>query len=542
MAHDEKSLAPSCSDHAITEVTSVEPDWTAEEERKLVRKIDLYLLPALWIMSLLSWMDRAKYAPHITTARFQLTSPSLGNAAIAGLLTDLSLTSSQFSFAIVTYSFGYIAWVPITNIVLSRTRPSIYLPLTMALWGAVTIGLGFVKTYPQLIGLRTLLGAFEASLPVGVTFLFSCWYTGAELGKRSSMFLTSAMVGGAFGSLIAGGVMKNLEGARGIRGWRWLYIVEGIVTVFASVVAMFVLLDYPATSPRLTERERRIAVRRLKVQGIVVEEKGKRISVKKSLVLAFRNWRTYAIAVAASLVSATLVQAYFYPLLVRGLGYTDPVEAQFMTVPLWVVAFFFAAVAGFFCDRKPLWRAISITGLLGLLSVFAIVTCNVYDFKARYVLLAFMTGGVWGGFSQSMAYIAELFQPVPPEVRGITMGVMSFAGHTGSIYGAYLFPAENAPKHLLGFGMVAGSGAVAAIVFFAIWWVDTRPKILAGREKRGHRSNSRSAAPPGGLPMRYEDVTLGDKPMFDDIIDKYQGAMDEPLLDLNNTETLRHDF
>lgn len=108
-----------------------------------------------------------------------------------------------------------------------------------------------------------------------------------------------------------------------------------------------------------------------------------------------------------------------------------------------------------------------------------VVSCAVYDFKARYVFLAIATGGLWGGFSQSMAFIAELFQPLKPEVRAVTLGVMSAAAMAGSIYGAYFFPAEHAPKYLLGFGMVAVTGALSAMTFFLIWWFDTRPKIKA---------------------------------------------------------------
>lgn len=135
--------------------------------------------------------------------------------------------------------------------------------------------------------------------------------------------------------------------------------------------------------------------------------------------------------------------------------------------------------AGWICDRWPHYRAWLIVSGFGLLSVMAIAACAVYEFKARYVLLAFMTGGLWGGFSQSLAYIAEVFQEMPPEVRAVQIGVMTAAANTGNIYGAYLWPAENAPKHLLGFGMVASTSAVAAFLFWVIWFGDTRKRRQA---------------------------------------------------------------
>ena len=175
-------------------------------------------------------------------------------------------------------------------------------------------------------------------------------------------------------------------------------------------------------------------------------------------------------------MSATLVMAYFYPVLVRGLGYLDPIKAQYMTVPIWVVGFVFSLASGLLGDRIPRLRPLIIIGGNGLLTIMAVLTCAVYDFKARYVFLAFMTGGVWGAFSQTLAYIAELFGEALPEVRAFSIGVMAATAQTGNIYGAYLFPAENAPKHLLGFGLVAGTAGACAILFALIHWLDRQRK------------------------------------------------------------------
>lgn len=149
-----------------------------------------------------------------------------------------------------------------------------------------------------------------------------------------------------------------------------------------------------------------------------------------------------------------------------------------MTVPLWVVGFFFSLAAGFVCDRVPQHRGILIAAWLSSTVVLAIVICVVYNFTARYVLLAFMTGGVWAAFSQTMAFCAELFQDVPPEVRALTLGIMSMASNVGNVYGAYLWPKEHAPKYLLGFGMVAGTATAVMIIFTFMWYKGRRDARL----------------------------------------------------------------
>jgi predicted MFS family arabinose efflux permease len=175
-------------------------------------------------------------------------------------------------------------------------------------------------------------------------------------------------------------------------------------------------------------------------------------------------------------MNTTLVMAYFYPVVVRGLGYTNPIKAQYMTVPIWVVAFVFAMVSGFVGDYRPARRPFLIMGGFGLLTVMAIGVCSVYGFTERYVLLAFMTGGAWVGFSQCTAYLAELFAPDHPQVRALCFGIVAATAQIGNIYGAYLFPAENAPKHLLGFGMVAGTSGLCVFIFAFVYWKERREK------------------------------------------------------------------
>lgn len=165
--------------------------------------------------------------------------------------------------------------------------------------------MGAMHTFPQLMGLRTVLGALESIFSPGTTYLFSNWYRPAEMGKRASLYMSAGQVGGAFGSLIAGAVMEHLEGSRGIRGWRWLFIVEGVITVFAALICMLTLPDYPTTWRRLTPEQKVIATNRLKQEGIVTakdgdETAGQKIGVKESIKWALQDWRTYGIAVGAT--------------------------------------------------------------------------------------------------------------------------------------------------------------------------------------------------------------------------------------------------
>jgi MFS family permease len=152
----------------------------------------------------------------------------------------LGLTSHDYSLAIVIFQLGYVFFqVPskytsphlpnratdqtltFRSMVLSRTRPSLWIPTLMVLWGTVVALTALVKTPAQLIGMRFLLGVTQAGFSPAVIFMISTWYCRREQSKRFMCYLSGVILSGAFGGSIAGAIVGNLDGAHGVAGWRW---------------------------------------------------------------------------------------------------------------------------------------------------------------------------------------------------------------------------------------------------------------------------------------------------------------------------------
>ncbi|SPO05028.1 related to allantoate permease [Cephalotrichum gorgonifer] len=404
--------------------------WTPEEEAKLVRKIDWYLLPAIWLMYLLSYMDRT----------------NIGNAKIAGMADDLDLTSNQYSVILVVFFIGYVLFEPGSNMILVRSRPSIYLPAIMAVWGCLTCVMAAVKHYHHLIILRVIIGIMEAGFAPGILLIFSSWYKRTEQSKRFAVFMSAAILSGAFGGLLAGAITGGLEGAHGLRGWRWLFIVEGAATVGWAGVSVFLLLDFPASSKKLTERERAIAVARLRMDSVVQRGDDEKLGKRQSFMRALKDWRTWGFILGYMVIVGSSTLSYFYPTLVRGLGYTRTVQAQYMTVPIYVVAFVCTAISGYFADKIPAYRGLVIACWLAFSMVTSIIVCCVYNFTARYVLLVLMAAGLWASNAVSLSFASSTFGSMDAEVRGIALALMNAMGNLAQIYGAYLFPSEDEPN------------------------------------------------------------------------------------------------
>lgn len=140
------------------------------------------------------------------------------------MMEDLSLTSNEYSVALVVFFVSYVVFEVPSNLVLSRTRPSRFLPIIMFLWGGITCCMAVIHNYHQLVALRFVVGIFEAGFAPGILLILSSWYKKNEQSKRFGIYISAAVLSGAFGGILAGAITEGLDGAYGIAGWRWLFV------------------------------------------------------------------------------------------------------------------------------------------------------------------------------------------------------------------------------------------------------------------------------------------------------------------------------
>jgi MFS family permease len=118
-----------------------------------------------------------------------------------------------------------------SNLLLTRVKPSLYLGCVMALWGVISASQAATHSFGGLLACRILLGVVEAPFFPGAIMLMSSWYTRKELAHRIAWFYSGSSLANMFGGLLGAGILGNLNGAHGIAGWRWLFIIEGVITI-----------------------------------------------------------------------------------------------------------------------------------------------------------------------------------------------------------------------------------------------------------------------------------------------------------------------
>ncbi|THH01317.1 hypothetical protein EW026_g1334 [Hermanssonia centrifuga] len=161
----------------------------------------------------------------------------------------------------------YASYVPAqipSNMILNRiSRPSYYIPACIVIWGMTSALTGATHNYAGILGARICVGLPEAAFYPGAIYLLSRWYTRKELAFRSAILYGGLLISNAFGSLMAAGILANMEGKMGIRAWRWLFYIEGAITVCIGFFATWALPDYPHNTRWLTPAQRRLAQVRL---------------------------------------------------------------------------------------------------------------------------------------------------------------------------------------------------------------------------------------------------------------------------------------
>lgn len=288
-------------------------------EKALRWRIDALIMPLVILVYLMNYIDRNNYAA----------------AKLQGLEQDLKLTDSQYQTGLSILFVAYILMQVPSNLLLNYMgKPSLYLGGFTAAWGLVSALTCQTKNYGGIVACRFLLGLVEAPFFAGVLFYLSKWYTKKELSLRMSIFYSGSLLSGAFGNLIAAGILSGLDGERGLSSWQWLYIIEGVITVFVGLLIMVILPDFPDTWRMLSPEMKAVANRRLAIDAAEadVDEEGKRSQIK-GLKMAFMDIKTYVLAIAYMCITGASGFQNYFPTLTKTLNLGEIISLVLVAPP-----------------------------------------------------------------------------------------------------------------------------------------------------------------------------------------------------------------
>ncbi|CAO2655930.1 Nn.00g047330.m01.CDS01 [Neocucurbitaria sp. VM-36] len=465
-------------------------------KKTLVRKLDFRLLPTLSFLYLMCSLDKA----------------NAGNAKLFGFLEDVGMTSHQFNLALMYLFFTYGLCEPISNIALRRLGPRIWFPCIVVSWGLITTLTCLVKTYGGFVAIRLFLGMTEAGLYPGSYFILSMWYTPKELATRMAIFYGANTAAGAFGGVIAYGV-GNMDGLHGMSAWKWLFIIEGCITIAAGLACFWCLPQFPhmydgKKSKWLSQEELEYAQLRVKyANGPDAPTYQFRWS---DVIAAAKDRKTFFMMMmfwwGGSVPTYSL--SYTLPTMVKNLGYTA-VKAQAMTTPPYIFATIVCVSVGWASDRyQKRFFAIMGSYTLGLIGIIILwITVHHRHLSGVSYFAIFLAAAGYSAQAPIVGAWTSVNVPNPSKRASAIGLLMLFGSVGGGSIGSNIYLAEQAPVYPLGFGFSVGATVLGAMIPGSIHW------FLMRRE-----NSRRDKLDMAQVQVQYTPAELGemgeDSPLF----------------------------
>ena len=377
------------------------------------------------------------------------------------------------------------------NIVLKLTSPRLWLPTLTLAWGIVATLLGVTQNMSGFFAARFFLGVTESGLFPGVVFYLSMWYRREEQHYRISLFFSAASLAGAFGGILAyvsrrtfrneasidrdNQGIAHMRGVGGLNGWRWIFILEGILTVVVSAAAYFFIHNYPATASFLSEEERSRIYARLKSNNDATRDEA---FSWKNVALALRDPKVWLYGLGFHTMSLPLYTlSLFLPTIIKALGYTAA-QAQLLTVPPYTVATILTLTVAVASERTKI-RAPFIMGTSALAIIGYIILLSGSRPSVSYGGTILAAAGIYPSVAIVLSWPAN---NVSGQTKRATANALQISiGNLGAVLGTQLYRRNSGPRFFLGHGFALAYLCFNIIVVGSLW------AVLRAENKRRDR-------------------------------------------------------
>ncbi|KAF2133623.1 MFS transporter-like protein [Dothidotthia symphoricarpi CBS 119687] len=402
-------------------------------EKRIVRKIDRWILPFICISYLINFLDRV----NLGNAR------TLNNDIPANnIVRELSLTGNRFNIAVAVFFVPYVIFEAPSNFFMKFFTPSVWIGRIMISWGIITICTAAVSSFEGLLAVRFFLGVAEAGFFPGVVMYLCYWYKPSERATRLAIFAGSVAVAGAFSGLLATGI-SFLNGKANLAGWQWLFILTGIPAVLFGTVVWIWMPNYPQDAKFLTPEERIFAVARMGPFAPNKEDKTFDAKAARKTLLDPLFW-IYAVSYFF-MVNSLNAFSYFSPTIVSNLGFKGYI-AQLLTVPPNVFGLIIILTNCLHSDYSKERIRHALAGL-ALVGTGYLILALVTNWIGRYVavfLIACTNSAV-------MPFLAHRTATVSGSTAtALATGVTIAISNCGGISAPFLFPSRTGPNYVMG--------------------------------------------------------------------------------------------
>lgn len=413
-----------------------------------------------------------------------LDQQNINNAYVSGMREDLHLHGNELNYFTTYFNVAYCIMLIPSQVILTYVRPSLWLPGLEIIWGIITGLIAITTSAKQVYVLRVFLGACESSAWPGMMTLFMHWYSPLEMGKRMGFYHSCQAVGSMVSGALQGAISSSMDGSHGIAAWRWLFIINGIITVSWGILGFFMLPDLPNNpNPRafwFNKRHGELAMARLARHDRAEPKKMTWAGAKRTMKL----WPTYFIAI---LYIACVLGTYgynYFSLFLKSLKNPDGTQrwttTQVNVIPIGGsainVAFvwIWALLSDFFETR---WTLIIIQAVIGLIPC---ITMSIWTSHSTSTPLSaayasyFISYISLGTAPLIIAWLSDLL-PQDPEARSLIVGITIAGYYSVAAWSQVLvWPAREAPYYSYGWQSAIAMLMLVIGMTCALRFIDVR--------------------------------------------------------------------
>ncbi|KAH8682022.1 major facilitator superfamily transporter [Xylariales sp. PMI_506] len=450
-----------------------EPNTSAQEKR-LILKLDWFILSYSCLCYFIAWLD----------------SSNISNAYASGMSEELGFgAANELTWMNTYYSIGAMIGAPVSNLLITVSRPRYYLPACLIIWSLFTLFQYKCNTAAQFYGLRFCIGLTDSAAWPGIFYTLGCWYRKSELSRRSALYIIAGVLGQMFSGYLQSALYAGMDGRGGLSAWRWLFIFDFILAIPVAIYGVFCHPDTPLQTKAwyLNEWEKQCARER-------VEEEGREPATKLNwsiLKRIFGSWQVYAFALGFIfwyLTCGSYVMQYFI-LYLKAEGY--PV-VQYNNIPtsIGAVNFFFMVGTGYIVDKTRARTAVFLS--IGVLMVFCHAIFLVWNVPHALRMVAFIAAGCYGCYIPLMAAWINEVCGADQQKRAFVLAFSNAAGQACLLpYQQLMFPSSQAPHFASTHAWISSFVFTIATVLWTAFGISSVQKWAEKRHK-GHIDEERT--------------------------------------------------
>ncbi|MCB4806428.1 D-galactonate transporter [Methylobacterium brachiatum] len=276
-----------------------------ETQSEVYGKVIRRLIPLLFVCYVLSYLDRI----NVGFAQLQMKS-------------DLGFNDAVYGLGAGIFFIGYFLFEVPSNLLLERIGARATITRIMVIWGLISASMAFVNGPVLFYCLRFLLGVFEAGLFPGIILYFTHWFPGRYRARIIAIFMSGIAVAGVIGGPISGFIMNSLDDVGGLKGWQWMFILEGLPTTLVGVIVMAYLDDKPEDARWLSAEEKALIRHTLAHERAAAGGGDRHTSWS-----AFRDKKIYVLAFSYfCFICGVYMISFWLPTLIKEMGVKDSLQ------------------------------------------------------------------------------------------------------------------------------------------------------------------------------------------------------------------------